>query len=280
MPLGLIGALFNDIFFRPVVTLLVLILNGLQLAHIPGALGFSIILLTILIRFLVWPFMSSQLKSASKMAQIKPQLDKLKEKHKDDKQAYAAAQMALYKEHGINPAGGCLPALIQIPIVIALYQSILAFFAGVQGLEKINNLLYIPSLHLNSTPDLTFLGLNLATKPLEFTHAGFLLLLVPLITAGLQFFQSKMMTPQPVKEYPSDSPREKKEKEKAEDSMQAVQSQMSYMMPIMVGYFALQFPVGLALYWNIFTIIGIIQQYRISGWGGADGILKFFGKKT
>lgn len=269
-----IGDIFNTLLFGPIVNLLVVIYQALQFIHIPGSFGFAIIILTIIIRMLVWPFMATQLKSAKKMAELKPHIDALKEKHGKDKQAFAKAQMALYKEHGVNPAGGCIPAIIQIPIIIALYQAILAFFGDGQGLEKINHLLYSASWHLNSSPDLNFFGLNLASKPSEFGKVGLFLLLIPLITAGLQFLQSKMMAPKPVKKYPTDSPQEKKEKEGAQDSMAAIQGQMMYMMPVMVGYFAFQFPVGLALYWNTFTILGIIQQYLISGWGGLESWVK------
>lgn len=265
--------IFNTILFGPIVNLLVLIYHSLNAIHVPGALGFSIIILTVLIRLVVWPFMATQLKSAKKMADLKPHLDGLKTKHKGDKQALAAAQMALYKEHGVNPAGGCLPAIIQIPIIIALYQTIFLFFDG-SNLEKVNHLLYLPSWHLNQAPDLSFFGLNLAAKPSAFMQLGWFLLLIPFVTAVLQFVQSKMMAPKPVKTYPGDSPKEKKEKEGVEDSMSAVQSQMSYMMPLMIGYFAFTFPVGLALYWNTFTIVGIIQQHRISGWGGIDSWIK------
>src|SRR5688572_20939843 len=101
----MIGDIFNLIFMGPVVNLLVLIYQGLSSIHLPGALGFSIIILTVLIRVLVWPFMSSQIKATKKMADLKPHMDALKVKHKGDKQALATAQMALYKEHGVNPAG-------------------------------------------------------------------------------------------------------------------------------------------------------------------------------
>lgn len=267
-----ISDLFNLLFFAPIVNLLVLILRALQAVGVPGALGLSIIILTVVIRFLIWPFMSTQLKSAKKMADLKPHLDELKRKHGADKQALASAQMALYKEHGVNPAGGCLPALLQIPIVIALYQAILTFFGDSQGLERINNLLYLSAWKLDTAPDLLFLGFNLADKPADFFRIGPALLLVPIVTALLQFVQSKMMTPQPVKSYPSDSPQEKKEKTQTEDAMSAVQGQMLYLIPVMIGYFAFSFPIGLSIYWNTFTILGIWQQYLISGWGGMESL--------
>ena len=270
-----IGDFFNLIFLGPIINLLVLIFQALSFLHIPGALGFSVMVMTIVIRLLVWPFMASQIKATQKMAQLKPHLDLLKTKHKDDKQALASAQMALYKEHGVNPAGGCLPAVIQIPVFIGLYQSILKILPGLDSnIHYINSLLYFPQLKLPSTLDPYFLGLNLGVKPSEFGSHGIFLLLIPILTAGLTFIQSKMALPKPVKPYPSDSPKEKKEKESVEDSMGQVQSQMVYMMPIMIGYFAFNFPIGIAIYWNTYTILGIIQQYTGSGWGGLSSLWK------
>lgn len=277
-----IGDIFNIIFLGPVINLLVVIYQAFAYIHLPGALGFSIIALTVLIRLLVWPFMSAQMKSTSKIAQMKPHLDALQKKHKDDKQGLAAAQMALYKEHGVNPAGGCLPSLIQLPLVLALYQTIQSLFNGAAGLGRINAFLYNSAWQLPGAPDLYFLGLNLASKPSEFSKHGIsayslLLLLIPLITAGLQFIQSKMMTPKPVAAYPNDSKKELKEKEKSDDTMSAVQSQMSFMMPMMIGYFSFISPFGLSIYWNTFTLFGIYQQYRISGWGQIADLSKKLG---
>lgn len=267
--MGAIGDIFNLIFFAPVINLLVLIFSGLQALNIPGALGLAIIILTLIIRFLVWPFMGSQIKATKKMADLKPHLDVLKQKHKNDKQAMAQAQMALYKEHGVNPAGGCLPALIQIPVFIALYQAIINILPGADGqIDKINSLLYFPQLKLTGSLDPNFFGLNLGIKPSDFGQYGLLLLLIPVVTAILTFIQSKMALPRPVKPYPSDSPKEVKEKVGMEESMGQVQSQMVYLMPVMIGYFAFTFPIGLAIYWNVYTILGIFQQHRITGWGG------------
>ncbi len=273
--MGAIGDIFNLIFLGPVINLLVLIFQGLQAIHIPGALGFAVIVLTVLIRFLVWPLMASQIKATKKMADLKPHLDELKAKHKDDKQALAQAQMALYKEHGVNPAGGCLPALLQIPVFIALYQAIINIIPGPGGnLDYVNSLLYSGQLKLPSQIDPNFLGLNLGVKPSDFTKFGPTLLLVPAVTALLTFVQSKMMMPKAISHHKDESQKEIKEKEKIEDTMGAVQSQMVYLMPIMIGYFAFSFPIGLALYWNVYTILGIIQQHRVGGWGGLEQIWK------
>jgi len=269
----IIGDLFNTLFFAPFVNIIIFVIRVLEASGIPGALGFAIILLTIGIRILIWPLMATSMKSAKKMADLKPHLDELKKKHGSDKQALAASQMALYKEHGVNPAGSCLPVLIQIPPMIAIYQVIFAFFEGEQGLNKINSMLYLPDWKLTSIPDLNFFGINLATKPSDFASVGLWVILIPVLTALIQFVQSKMMSPKVVKTYPSDSPKEKKEKESAEDTMMAVQGQMIYFMPIMIGYIAFTFPIGLALYWNTLTLIGVWQQYKIGGWGAASELL-------
>lgn len=270
-----IGDIFNLIFLGPIINFLVLIFQGLEALHIPGALGFAIIILTVLIRFLVWPLMASQIKATKKMAELKPHLDELRQIHKDDKQAMAQAQMALYKEHGVNPAGGCLPALIQIPVFIALYQAVINIIPGARGnLEHINSLLYSEQLKLPSQIDPNFFGLNLGVKPSEFTNFGPVLLLVPIVTALLTFIQSKMMMPNPIRHHKDEPPNETKEKEKMEDTFASVQSQMVYLMPIMIGYFAFSFPIGLAVYWNVYTILGIIQQHHLTGWGAMERIWK------
>jgi YidC/Oxa1 family membrane protein insertase len=274
--LPIIGPIFDLLFFRPIITVLVVIINILQSWGIPGAMGLSVILMTLLIRFVLWPVMGSQIKSASKIARLKPHIDELKVKHKDDKAALSKAQMDLYKEHGVNPAGGCLPALIQIPVFLALANAIPTFFqAG--GLEKVNNLSYLPDFKLAEFPDPHFLGINLSHSLSGLSIGSpewMLLLTVPLITAALSFIQSKMMMSEPLKVNKNDSPKEAKQKVELEDTMSAMQSQMLYMMPIMIGVFAYQFAVGVALYWNIFTIIGIIQQHKVSGWGGMEPWIK------
>lgn len=263
--------IFDHVFFAPIVNLLIGILHTLDSYNISGSLGFSIIILTIFIRVLIWPLMSSQLKSAKKMTELKPHLDHLKAKHKEDKQALAAAQMALYKEHGINPAGGCLPILVQFPIIIALYQSILALFSG--DLAKLNRFLYVDSWKLTASPGMNFFGLSLGAKPTEFFATNIIVALaVPAVTAGLTLLQSKMMVYKSVNRVPSE--KVTKTGAQTEDYSQIMQTQMLYMMPAMIGFFSFQFPIGLAIYWNTFTLLGILQQYLISGWGGLENWFK------
>ncbi len=271
----IIYTLFDTLFFGPIVNILVLLVRGLENLGIPGALGIAIIIVTLLIRILIWPLMASQLKTTKKMAELKPHLDELKKKHKEDKQAFAKAQMDLFKEHGVNPAGGCLPLLIQIPPMIAIYQVIYSFFSGQAGLDRINHVLYNSSWHLSKVPNLDFFGMNLADKPSDFARVGLLILLIPVLTAILQLFQSRMMTPVTPKIQKNDSKKEKAEKESMEDAMASMQGQMLFIMPLMMGYITFTFPIGLALYLNTISIVGIFQQYLISGWGGLNSWFGF-----
>jgi YidC/Oxa1 family membrane protein insertase len=263
-PLNVLGGIFH-IFFVLTVNGLALLINLADSLHLPGALGLAIIFLTVIIRFLLWPLMAKQMNLAQKTNELKPLVDLLQVKHKGDKQGFALARAQLYKEQGVSPAAGCLPAIIQIPIIYSLYQAIQSMLTP-EGLNHVNELLLNGVAHLKHTPDPYFLGMDLGKKPGDFGILS-IFLLVPLITALLQYIQSSMMTPSPVKVYPSDSPKEKKEKDSASDATMAIQSQMRYMLPLMVGYFAFTLPMALPLYWNVLCVVGILQQYRVSGWG-------------
>ena len=285
MPLKILGDIFNLFLLQPIINLVVVILYSLQSIHISGAVGFSIIILTLIISLVTWPFRTKQIKNAKllseKMAQLKPQISELKARYKDDKLKFNQAQSELMKEHGVNPAAGCLPSLIPILLIIPLYQVIFTFFSGEEGLEKINYFLYPAIAHLKTLPDLHFFGLNLATKPSEFGSVGLLVLIVPLITALFTLVQSLMMSPKKMNVYKTDSVREVKQKEENQDMQAAMQQQMTFMMPLMIGFAAFQFPIGLALYWNTLTILGIIQQYMITGWAGLPDFASKLGfKKT
>ena len=115
--------IFEILFVQPITNLLVAFYQLLALLHVPYSLGFSIIALTIFIRVLLSPFVSAQIKAASKMQKLAPHMAVVKEKHKNDKKKQQEELLRLYKEHGVNPASGCLPILIQIPVVWSLYGS-------------------------------------------------------------------------------------------------------------------------------------------------------------
>jgi YidC/Oxa1 family membrane protein insertase len=159
--------------------------------------------------------------------------------------------------------------------MIAIYQVIYSFFSGTAGLDRINHVLYNQAWKLTEVPNLNFFGMNLADKPSDFARVGLIILVVPVITALLQLIQSRMMTPKVVAVNKKDSKKEKEEKESMEDAMASMQTQMMFIMPLMMGYISYTFPMGLALYLNTLTLVGIFQQYLISGWGGlADWVKK------
>src|SRR5579862_2519093 len=123
--MNFIGGIFTIILINPILNILVAIYQLLTVLHIPSALGFSIVILTIVIRLILYPLMHQSLKQQKKMQQLTPHINKLKEKHKNDAKRLQMEQMALFKEHGVNPAAGCVVMIIQIPILIALYNVLL-----------------------------------------------------------------------------------------------------------------------------------------------------------
>ena len=205
--------------------------------------GLTIIVLTIIIRLVLYPLTLRQLRATKAMTTLQPQLQDLQKKYAKDRQKLAQEQMRLYKESGVNPAGCAIPMLIQFPIWIALYQAIvLALAVSPEALLNLSRYFYSWAIPLASLPlNNAFLGLNLAT-------GNTLLAIVVGIT---MWIQQKMVTPT------------------NQDPRMAQQSQMMlWMMPIIFTFFSLSFPSGLALYWVVSNIFSIVVQYYVTGWGG------------
>ncbi|MBI5045375.1 MAG: YidC/Oxa1 family membrane protein insertase [Candidatus Levybacteria bacterium] len=247
------GNIFTILFIQPITNLLVGIYQLLIFLHIPYPLGFSVILLTIVIRFALFPLMGAQLRSAKKMQDMTPHLSAIKDKHKGDSQRIQAETMLLYKKHGINPAAGCLPVLVQLPVIWGLY-SVLQHAVSQTSLHEINKLIYVDSLKLAKLWDTHFFGMPLGQNPSQLLATiGPGILLLPILTGASQFVQSKMMIP---KKDPT-----QKSKPSGSDFASAFQTQSLYVFPLMIAFFSYQFPAGLSLYWITFTVFGIIQQY-------------------
>lgn len=253
--------LWNQLLVWPIINILMALYKLFEFLHVPGPLGFAVIGLTIVIRLILYPLMQAQLRSAKKMSALKPHMDALNEKHKNDKQQLQQAQLALYKEHGVNPAAGCLPLLIQMPVLIALYNVFYQVLSNgdlTKMVSDLNQVAYASWMKIQAL-DLTFFGINLGLKPSAWQTDGWWLLTIPLITAGLQYWQSKLMMP-----VHAPALKKKDEEKKPEDTAMEMQKQMMIITPIMFGYFAFQFPLGLALYWNVFGIFGIMQQLAVN----------------
>ncbi len=270
--------IFNTLLVHPLINALVVIYQTLYHLGIPGALGLSIILLTILIRFIMYPLTVAQIKTSQEMMKIQPLISKLKEKYKKDPKRLQQEQMALFKEHGVNPAAGCLPSLIQIVILVfGFYPAILKIFAlkPKETISTINHIAYFDQIKLTHVWDTNFFGIPLGATPTELMKSIVVIaILIPVITAVLQLIQTKMMMPEtPVK-------KELKPKSSSPDFSQALQKQMLYMSPLLIGFVSFRFAIGLSLYWNTFTIFGIIQQYKVQGLGGVSSWLKHLGLQT
>ena len=196
-------------------------------------LGLAIIALTILTRLILFPSFQKSLKSQKELQKLQPKLSELKNKFPNDKEAQTKATMELYKEHKINPFSSCLPLLLQLPILIALYR---VFFAGLKG--QLTGELY--SFVANpGTINTGFFGL------MDLTRSSYVF---GILAGALQFIQSKMLTP----------------KSLAGDKTTAMMNaQMVYFMPLITIVIAVRLPAGLALYWIVTTLFAIGQQYYI-----------------
>jgi YidC/Oxa1 family membrane protein insertase len=260
-----IGQLFEVILVAPILNFLVAFYKVFLLIHLPGAFGFAIIALVVLIRALVQPFFRKQLETAKKMQELRPHLDRLNKKHKDDPKQLQAAQLKLYQEMGINPAAGCLYMIIQLPIFIGLYNTLSRFLShgtGATLVASINKSLYFPFLKIQSI-DPNFFGFNLALSPQK--SGLWFYYLIPVITGILQYYQATAsIAPAPVLP-PTDEKDSKDEKKSnnGQDFQNAMNTQMKYFFPVLIAYFSYTLPVGLSLYYNIFSLFSIMQYRQL-----------------
>ena len=254
--------IFNLIIVNPIINCLLLVYQALFFLHIPFALGFSIIVITVLVRILLYPFTAQQLRASKKMQELAPHLAKVKELHKGDPGKLQSETMGLYKAHGVNPAAGCLTMVIQLPIIWGIYSvfdKVIKLNPN-ETVSAINKIAYVDFLKLKTSWDTYFFFLPLEAHPSDLlAKTSYLILLVPVITGALQFVQSKMMFKKSPQPKITDSKKEKSQP----DFASAFQSQALYIFPVMFGFLSYTFPLGLSLYWNTFTIFGIIQQYRL-----------------
>jgi len=229
-----------DLILNPFVTLLTLFYSLFG-----NNIVIAIIVFTVIVRFLTYPLLSKQQDSAKRMQEVQPQLNKLKEKYKDDREKLAQAQMELYKEQGINPLGGCFPLLIQFPILIGLYQAIFFALAATPfQLVDLSERLLIPGLDGLIPLQNMWLGMDLTQPPTPPINPAYALLL-PLLVMGTTYVQSKMTMPAA--------------STGGNDQAAAMTRNMTTIMPIMFGAFALSFSVGLSVYFITSNVVGIIQ---------------------
>ena len=233
-----IGAIWDLIILQPMINGIIGLSNILF-----GSFGLSIIVLTFVIRGLMYPLTIKQLHATRSMQGLQPKIAELQKKHGKDKQKLAQEQMRLYKESGVSPAGCLGPMLIQMPIWIALYQAIIRVLVTTpENFLNLSGYLYSwPVLYEALPLDNQFLWMNMAYPDI------FLALLV----GGSMWVTQKMITPV-----------------SADPKQKAQGRTMLVMMPVMFTFLSMSFPSGLALYWVSSNVITVAIQYFVTGWGG------------
>lgn len=252
----MIGSLFHSAVYQPIYNLLVFLYDA-----VPGSdFGVAIILLTVLLKAALIPLSKHQIESQKKIQEIQPEIKKIQQKYKHSREEQSRAIMAFYKERKVNPFSGCLPLILQLTVLIAIYRVLFAIASADFSVNS--EVLYPFLLNPESVNRLSF-GL------LDLSHPSIVL---AVITAMAQYYQMKMMmarqdqnkiqTPKRV------SGKEKQEtlsakKENEPDLSQIMSKQMLYIGPAMTLFFGATFPSGLALYWLTSTLFMIGQQWYL-----------------
>jgi len=255
--------MFQTILIQPLT-------NGLIIFYklLGQNLGLAIIGFSLFLRFILNPLTKPYMESMKKMKDFAPQLEKIKYKFKGDKMKLAKAQSDFYKEKGINPGAGCLPYLLQIVVLIAFFNVFTKTLTPDGNITaKFNELLYEPlRFSQEETINTKFLYLDVA-KPDTF-RVDFIPFALPglviIIAALVQLLSSQMMLPA-VKQEDKIA---KKTKGKSDDIASSMQQSMSYTFPIFTLIIGTSFPSGLAIYWFIFSLWQLVQQYQTYGIGG------------
>ena len=242
--MNILSFIFNDLLYYPLFNLMVFFYN-----IIPGNdIGIAIIMLTLLVRFVLYPINTKAIKSQKQLQEIQPKMKEVQAKYKNDKEKQAKALMELYQKHKINPMSGCFPILIQFPILIALYWVFLNGFKD-ESLSILYTFISNPG-HI----DPMFVG---------FVNLSETNIVLAFIAGILQYFQTKMIMGNKKEEDKKEDKKEKTPEEKTQDFAQSMSKQMIYLMPVLTFVFAMSFPSGLALYWAVTTLFAIVQQSLI-----------------
>lgn len=234
------GDIWNIVILQPLLNILIVLYSVLF-----DNFGLTIFALTVAIRAVMLPLTLKQTHATKAIQALQPKLVKLQKKYAKDKKKLAEEQMKLYQESGVSPAGCVLPMLVQMPVWIALYQSIVKLLAVTpEDFLGLSRLLYSwPLVHSVLPLGDQFLWLDLSAADPFY--------IMPILVGGTMWVQQKMVT------LPTLDPTQDQRNQ-----------MMLWMMPMMFAFFTLSFPSGLALYWIVSNLITIAIQYRVTGWGG------------
>lgn len=258
--------LFDAVIVQPILNLLMAIY-----AVVPGSdFGLSVIIFTIITRLILWPLIKKQLHQAKAIRKMQPELKKIRQKHKKDKQAQGLAMMELYKKHNISPLGSIGVLLIQLPILLAIYRVVQIFVMHRDDLGKytydfMNNLPTVKALVDNpDTFNQNFLGIiDLTEHAVSSNGTSFGLVLLALLAAILQFFISKQMSPNSddkkrLRDILADAS-DNKDVDQAEVNAVMMRKMMK-IMPIMLFVIMISLPGALALYMATSNAVAYLQN--------------------
>lgn len=226
--------LFHTIFYQPLYNLLILTYGAFPLRDF----GIAVILVTIVVKLVLYPFSLKSIRAQRSMLELQPKINTIKERYKNDKQAQAQQLMALYKDHKVNPFSSCLPLIIQLPFLFALYR---VFMSGLHN--NGTDALY-PFITDPGTINTVSLGLIDLAKPSY---------ILAILAGAAQFVQAKYIQVQ--------RPTVADDGSKDESLMSSMNKQMLYMMPVMTILIGTRLPGGLALYWLVTTVLTQLQQW-------------------
>ena len=273
-PVSLLAWVFNPIFQ-------VLYIFLIWLQKLTGDVGIAIILMTLVVRAALIPLFRRQIVSTKRMQLIQPEIKELQKRYKGDRSKFSQAQMELYKERGVNPASGCLPLLLQLPLLMIIYsvisqgltnpdpRAMFTFFGlhildytCVNGVGVVGATVDLYKPCINTT--VAWLGNLDVSKPwVLFPNIAFLSWFSVLAAASavLQLVQSRMTMPPATTAF--------------SDQNSKVQRQLVMFLPLISLAYGGFLPAGLFIYWIVTTIFGIVQQYLIVGWGSTFPLFGF-----
>ncbi|MEK7655205.1 MAG: YidC/Oxa1 family membrane protein insertase [Patescibacteria group bacterium] len=235
------SSFFTTILIQPILNLLVWLYNV-----IPGNdLGIAIIILTVIVKAILYPFTKAQIKQQRALQDLQPKIEEVRKRLKDDKEAQAKELMELYKKEKVNPASSCLPLLIQLPIFIGLYRAL------ADGLSsKGFNLLY-PFVANPGTIQTMMFGVIDLSKPNY---------MLAVLSGGVQFWQSWQILRKPSPATPPPTEVSADPGAKDEGMAASMNKQMMYVMPLVTVFIGISLPGGLTLYWLVMSLLTVAQQ--------------------
>jgi len=247
--------LFNDLIYRPIYNLLILAYDV-----IPD-FGVAIILVTVLIKAILIPLSRKQIESQKKMTEMQPKIKELQAKYKNNKEEQSKALMELYKTNKANPLSGCLPLIVQLVFLIAIYRVLFnisqaglaveteGLYSFIKNPGQINHM-FLGIINMSSVVNLSSITLKEVPQ-----------IILILAAAVAQYFQSKMMMSKQMPAAPKSE----------NDFARTMSKQMLYLGPLLTLFIGFKFPAGLALYWLVSTGFMIVQQYYIERLEESEG---------